>query len=56
MAKTYGVKELRTMYAVSAGTFRAWLRSLPDLQLKPGQRILTPHQVQMIFKAYGMPE
>lgn len=55
MAKTYSVKELRSMYGISAKTFTAWLRSIPDLCLKPRQRILSPAQVEKIQQAYGMP-
>lgn len=56
MAKTYSVKELRALYGVSAGTFTAWLRSIPGLCLKPRQRILSPAQVEKIQQAYGVPE
>lgn len=56
MSQTHSIKELRQLYRVSAGTFRAWLQSLPDLQLKPRQRILTPAQVKKIQQAYGVPE
>ena len=44
------------MYNVHYDTFKKWLKNVPDLDLKPTQRILTPKQVEKIFNHLGEPD
>lgn len=53
---TYNKTQLAKMYKVSYPTFKTWLKLVPDLGLQPTQRILTPKQVEKIFKHHGEPE
>jgi transposase len=54
--KAYSKTELARMYNVHYDTFKKWLKGVPDLDLKPTQRILTPKQVEKIFKHLGEPD
>lgn len=54
-AKSYSKTELARMYEVHYDTFKKWLQNVPDLELKQGQRILTPKQVEKIFNHLGQP-
>jgi transposase len=54
--KVYSKTELSRMYNVHYDTFKKWLKNVPDLDLKPAQRILTPKQVEKIFKHLGEPD
>ena len=53
---TYNKTQLADMYHVSYPTFKTWLKKVPDLNLDPKQRLLTPKQVEKIFKHHGEPE
>ena len=44
-----------TEYRISYSTFIAWLREMPELNLKPNQRLLTPLQIEKIYEVYGNP-
>ena len=55
-AKAYSKTELARMYNVHYDTFKKWLKSVPDIDLKPAQRILTPKQVEKIFNHLGEPD
>ncbi|GEM_PF-789793 len=54
--KAYSKTELARMYNVHYDTFKKWLKGVPDLDLKPTQRILTPKQVEKIFNHIGEPD
>jgi hypothetical protein len=43
-------------YRVSYTTFVKWLNEVPNLNLKPNQRLLTPIQIKMIYEYHGHPE
>ncbi len=47
--------ELAKMYKVHYDTFAKWLKSVPELNLLPTQRVLTPKQVKKIFDHLGEP-
>ena len=47
--------QLALQYGVSYNTFLKWLKEVPDLKLKPKQRILTPLQISKVFKHLGDP-
>jgi hypothetical protein len=58
--KPYSMKELRAYYRnVSTEVWRGWLRPLlPQLTkmgYQPGQRLLTPRQVELIVQTLGFP-
>lgn len=42
-------------YGVSYPTFINWLKKIPELNLNPKQRILTPKQVTLIYKHLNEP-
>jgi hypothetical protein len=52
----YNKSQLAKMYNISGETFKKWLILVPDLDLRPAQRILTPKQVEKVFKHHGIPE
>jgi hypothetical protein len=52
----YNKSQLARMYNISGETFKKWLILVPDLDLRPAQRILTPKQVEKVFKHHGIPE
>ena len=54
-AKVYSKTELARMYNVHYDTFKKWLKNVPELELEPAQRILTPKQVEKIFNHLGEP-
>lgn len=47
--------QLAQQYGVTYGTFSKWLKIVPDLVLTPGQRILTPKQIELIVQHLGEP-
>lgn len=57
--RSYTVKELRDAYAISYKVLRAWLKPILKQLAKagyvPGQRMLTPRQVEMIINQVGPP-
>lgn len=48
-------KQLAKKYLISYNTFNNWLSAIPDLNLRHRQRMLTPRQVDLIYKALGEP-
>jgi transposase len=54
--KTYSKTELANLYEVHYETFIKWLKRIPDLDLEPNQRILTPKQVEKVFSHLGKPD
>lgn len=55
MYKPLTKKELSKKYKVSYNTFIKWLKNIPELQLFPNQRTLTPKQIEIIYNALGEP-
>ena len=54
--KAYSKTELARFYGVHYDTLKKWLKNIPELDIKPTQRILTPKQVGKIFTHLGMPD
>ena len=54
-AETSTKTQLARQYKVHYGTFIKWLKMIPDLKLAKGQRLLTPKQVELIYKHLGEP-
>ena len=50
-----GKTEIAQKYGVCLITFNKWLEEFTELDIKPGQRILTPAQVRMIYQTIGEP-
>jgi hypothetical protein len=48
-------KQLAKKYLVSYNTFNRWLSQIPELNLQFRQRLLTPKQIELIFKVIGEP-
>lgn len=46
---------LAAKYGVSYNTFRKWLLDIPNLELSPKSRLLTPRQLQLIYEELGEP-
>jgi hypothetical protein len=42
-------------YGVHASTLNNWLAMVPDLELRKGQRMLTPKQVRLVMEHLGEP-
>jgi hypothetical protein len=55
--KTYSKKELRLLYNLSEDVFRGWLNRIKDKipHYDPTCKLLSPLQVEAIFKHYGEP-
>lgn len=47
--------QLAKLYKVHYNTFIKWLKLIPDLDIKPNQRTLTPKQVEKIINHLGSP-
>lgn len=47
--------QLAKRYKVHYNTFIKWIKAIPDLKLNPGQRVLTPKQVGIIYSHLGEP-
>ncbi len=54
-AETSTKTQLAKQYKVHYSTFVKWLQMIPDLNLTKGQRLLTPKQVELIYKHLGEP-
>ncbi|MEO6731920.1 MAG: DUF4248 domain-containing protein [Ferruginibacter sp.] len=54
-AQTATKTQLAKHYKVHYNTFIKWLKMIPELELNPTQRILTPKQVQIIYNHLGEP-
>jgi transposase-like protein len=48
--------QLARQYKVNRRTFAKWLKRIPDIELEPRQKILTPKQVATIYEYLGSPE
>ena len=48
--------QLAMKYKVHYKTFSKWLKLIPDFQITPKQKILTPKQVATIYKYLGAPD
>lgn len=48
--------ELAREYGISIKTFQVWLREVPDINVKPKQRILSPKQTKMFYEFHGYPD
>jgi len=53
--KTINITTLSNMYGVCYNTMRKMLNEIPELELKKGQRILTPKQLMIIYNHFGTP-
>ena len=53
--KTATKTELAKKYGVHYNTFLNWLKRIPELKLNSKQRVLTPKQVELIFRHLGEP-
>lgn len=53
--QTFSKSELARLYRVHPATFRRWIDLIPDLELKPHKKLLTPLQVQKILQHLGQP-
>ena len=53
--KTTSKGELARAYGVHISTLNNWLTLIPDLDLRKGQRVLTPKQVGLIIEHLGEP-
>jgi hypothetical protein len=54
--KAYSKSELARIYQVNYDTLKKWIDLIPNLGLRPDQRILTPKQVEMIIEHVGKPD
>jgi len=52
---TASKSELKSLYGVSMTTMIKWLAEVPDLNLKRGQKILTPKQLSKVYLFLGEP-
>lgn len=52
---TRSKSQLALEYRITLKTFNKWLEKIPELNLLPGQRILTPKQVELIYAHLGKP-
>lgn len=48
--------QLAKKYGVSYNTFKKWIAEIPDLKLNASRRLLTPSEIDTIYKALGNPE
>jgi len=53
--KTLSKGELSRAYGIHISTLNKWLVEVPGLELKKGQRVLTPKQVELIMEHLGEP-
>ena len=45
--------QMAQSYGVHLSTFNKWISLIPDLDLRDGQRVLTPKQVSKIIEHLG---
>ena len=53
--KTISKGELAKAYGIHISTFNNWIQLVPNLNLRKGQRVLTPKQVGLIIEHLGEP-
>jgi hypothetical protein len=46
---------LAVQYNIHVNTLREWLKDVPNLELKPFQKVLTPKQLEIIYGHLGKP-
>jgi len=49
-------KSLAIEYGVAYNTFNKWIKNISELRLDQNQRLLTPKQIELIFKELGDPK
>jgi len=47
--------KLAAEYQISHTTLLKWLKEVPDLNLKPNQRLLSPSQIKKFYDFHGHP-
>lgn len=47
--------EVATEFQMSYNTFIKWIKDVPNLNLKKGQKLLSPKQILLIYSYYGNP-
>lgn len=53
--KTYSKIQLARKYGVSYNTFKKWLIAIPEIKIEPTKRLLTPKEIEIIYKNLGIP-
>jgi len=53
--KTYSKIQLARKYGVSYNTFKKWLMAIPEIKIDSTKRLLTPKDVEIIYKYLGKP-
>jgi len=53
--KTYSKSQLAKKYGVSYNTFKKWLIAIPEITITASKRLLTPKEVEIIYKYLGIP-
>ena len=56
MMKTYSKTQLARKYGISYNTFKKWLIAIPEIKIEPAKRLLTPKEIDIIYKHYGIPD
>jgi hypothetical protein len=46
---------LAEKYNIHVNTLREWLKSVPNLEMKPFQKVLNPKQLEHIYRHLGEP-
>lgn len=46
---------LAVKYNIHVNTLREWLKSVPNLEMKPFQKVLNPKQLELIYEHLGEP-
>jgi hypothetical protein len=46
---------LAVEYNIHVNTLREWLKSVPNLEMKPFQKVLSPKQLELIYEHLGKP-
>ena len=46
---------LAVQYNIHVNKLREWLKGVPNLQMKPFQKVLSPKQLELIYEHLGKP-
>jgi hypothetical protein len=46
---------LAVEYNIHVNTLREWLKGVPNLEMKPFQKVLSPKQLELIYEHLGKP-
>ena len=46
---------LAVKYNIHVNTLREWLKGVPNLEMKPFQKVLNPKQLELIYEHLGEP-